>query len=295
MLLNINIGVLGHVDSGKTSLVRSLSTLLSTAALDKNPQSQQRGITLDLGFSAFILPMPLHLQRSIQSESSLDGGADADAVVHDALQFTLVDCPGHASLIRTIIGGAQIIDMILLVVDANKGIQTQTAECIVIGEITTDSMIVVLNKIDSIPGSDADRAARLERVTNRIRKVLSATKFADAPIVQTSAIVGGEKSVSACSSGASTAGTKHPSPMGVGNSTHHHVGSSSSSSYSTFGLESLIDAIKARVKLPSRNDKLPFYYAIDHCFPVKGHGMYPTLRRRTSYELSVCLSFSFSF
>lgn len=47
--ININIGILGHVDSGKTSLVKALSELLSTAALDKNPQSQARGITLDLG------------------------------------------------------------------------------------------------------------------------------------------------------------------------------------------------------------------------------------------------------
>ena len=48
-VLNVNVGVLGHVDSGKTSLVKALSTSLSTAALDKNPQSQLRGITLDLG------------------------------------------------------------------------------------------------------------------------------------------------------------------------------------------------------------------------------------------------------
>jgi selenocysteine-specific elongation factor len=47
---------------------------------------------------------------------------------YDQVQYTLVDCPGHASLIRTIIGGAQIIDMMILVVDAVKGIQTQTAE-----------------------------------------------------------------------------------------------------------------------------------------------------------------------
>ena len=120
-IININIGILGHVDSGKTSLVKALSTSLSTAALDKNTQSQQRGITLDLGFSAFHLPIPPHLK---------DGGFNLDDNV-DTLQFTLVDCPGHASLIRTIIGGAQIIDMMILVVDANKGIQTQTAECLV--------------------------------------------------------------------------------------------------------------------------------------------------------------------
>ena len=49
-VLNVNVGVLGHVDSGKTSLVKTLSTLLSTAALDKSKQSRQRGMTLDLGF-----------------------------------------------------------------------------------------------------------------------------------------------------------------------------------------------------------------------------------------------------
>lgn len=49
--LNFNIGVLGHVDSGKTSLAKSLSTVASTACFDKNPQSRQRGITLDLGKS----------------------------------------------------------------------------------------------------------------------------------------------------------------------------------------------------------------------------------------------------
>ena len=47
--LNFNLGVLGHVDSGKTSLVKALSTVASTACFDKNPQSKERGLTLDLG------------------------------------------------------------------------------------------------------------------------------------------------------------------------------------------------------------------------------------------------------
>lgn len=58
MIANVNVGILGHVDSGKTSLVRALSTELSTAALDKHPQSRARGITLDLGFSAFMVDPP---------------------------------------------------------------------------------------------------------------------------------------------------------------------------------------------------------------------------------------------
>ena len=105
-----------HIDTPHFSHVvfsaRALSTLLSTAALDKHPQSAERGITLDLGFSAFVVDLPPHLH----------------SLPYDKLQVTLVDCPGHASLIRTIIGGAQIIDLMLLVVDAVKGVQTQTAE-----------------------------------------------------------------------------------------------------------------------------------------------------------------------
>lgn len=57
-VFNLNVGVLGHVDSGKTSLCKVLSEVTSTASLDKNPQSQERGITLDLGFSAFYTHIP---------------------------------------------------------------------------------------------------------------------------------------------------------------------------------------------------------------------------------------------
>ncbi len=76
--MNVNVGVMGHVDSGKTSLVGALSTCLSTCALDKHPQSKQRGITLDLGFSSFrsvrraealritqLSPLPLPLPLSL--------------------------------------------------------------------------------------------------------------------------------------------------------------------------------------------------------------------------------------
>lgn len=94
IVLNFNVGVLGHVDSGKTSLAKALSTVASTACFDKNPQSRERGITLDLGFSSFQVVLPRHLRR--------EGESDDDT---SFVQFTLVDCPGHASLIRTIIGG----------------------------------------------------------------------------------------------------------------------------------------------------------------------------------------------
>ena len=61
--INVNVGVLGHVDSGKTSICRVLSEVTSTASLDKNPQSQERGITLDLGFSAFFTRVPTRFDK----------------------------------------------------------------------------------------------------------------------------------------------------------------------------------------------------------------------------------------
>ena len=243
-VVNVNVGILGHVDSGKTSLVKALSTLLSTAALDKNPQSQQRGITLDLGFSAFTLPMPDHLK-------------DSSGSGHDFLQFTLVDCPGHASLIRTIIGGAQIIDMMILVVDANKGIQTQTAECIVIGEITTDKLIIVLNKCDLLP--EAERDIRIEKMTNKLRKVFATTKFANSPIIATSAAVGGEKTASV--------GLKYATEKNAARKDGTAIMSAN-----TQGVTELVDLIRSNIEIPQRDYAGPLYFAVDHCFAIKGHG-----------------------
>jgi small GTP-binding protein len=159
-ILNMNVGVLGHVDSGKTALVRALSTVVSTAALDKSPTAQERGITLDLGFSSFITSIP-------------DDIAHADSHPYTALQVTLVDCPGHASLVRTVIGGAQIMDLALLVVDVQRGIQTQTFECLVIAEISIERLVVVLNKIDLLP--ELEREERILEVTRSILKVSSSS------------------------------------------------------------------------------------------------------------------------
>lgn len=109
-IININVGVLGHVDSGKTSFCAAISTVLSTAALDKSPQSQARGITQDLQFSAFRVPKkvptPVLPSENKASEALTHKAASSAPVVKPVIyNITLVDCPGHASLIRTIIGG----------------------------------------------------------------------------------------------------------------------------------------------------------------------------------------------
>lgn len=215
--LNFNIGVLGHVDSGKTSLAQSLSTIASTAAFDKNPQSKERGITLDLGFSSFSVESPDHLKTEFQK-----------------VQYTLVDCPGHASLIRTVIGGAQIIDLMFLVIDAGKGMQTQTAECLILGEITCSTMIVILNKIDTFPHDTREKS--IEKLTKKMRLTLSKTKFKDAAIVAVAAKPSSDKDTN------------------------------------PIGLNELIDTLKKLTFHPDRSDKGSLLFAVDHCFSIRGQG-----------------------
>ncbi|KAM9592215.1 selenocysteine-specific elongation factor isoform 2-T2 [Trichechus inunguis] len=185
--VNVNVGVLGHIDSGKTALARALSTTASTAAFDKQPQSRERGITLDLGFSCFSVPLPARLRSALPaSEAASEAGPEP---AEPQLQVTLVDCPGHASLIRTIIGGAQIIDLMMLVIDVTKGMQTQSAECLVIGQIACQKLLVVLNKIDLL--AEGKRQAAIDKMTKKMQKTLESTKFRGAPVIAVAAKPGG--------------------------------------------------------------------------------------------------------
>ena len=162
--LNINIGILGHVDSGKTTLSKLLSSIASTAAFDKNPQSKERGITLDLGFSALYLKTPISLKKYYPNNIKLNKS--------DFIQITIVDCPGHASLIKTVIAGSSIIDTIILVIDAIKGIQTQTIECIALSEILCEKITIAFNKIDLVK-NDNEIKIKVDKLAN----IFSKTKF----------------------------------------------------------------------------------------------------------------------
>uniref|UniRef100_A0A8C0NCS0 Eukaryotic elongation factor, selenocysteine-tRNA specific n=2 Tax=Canis lupus familiaris TaxID=9615 RepID=A0A8C0NCS0_CANLF len=189
--VNVNVGVLGHIDSGKTALARALSTTASTAAFDKQPQSRERGITLDLGFSCFSVPLPARLRPALPAPPAASGAEPEPEPEpgEPQLQVTLVDCPGHASLIRTIIGGAQIIDLMMLVIDVTKGMQTQSAECLVIGQIACQKLVVVLNKIDLL--AEGKRQAVIDKMTKKMQKTLENTKFRGAPIIPVAAKPGG--------------------------------------------------------------------------------------------------------
>nr|5IZK_A Chain A, Selenocysteine-specific elongation factor [Homo sapiens]5IZK_B Chain B, Selenocysteine-specific elongation factor [Homo sapiens]5IZL_A Chain A, Selenocysteine-specific elongation factor [Homo sapiens]5IZL_B Chain B, Selenocysteine-specific elongation factor [Homo sapiens] len=233
--VNVNVGVLGHIDSGKTALARALSTTASTAAFDKQPQSRERGITLDLGFSCFSVPLPARLRSSLPE---FQAAPEAEPEPGEPLlQVTLVDCPGHASLIRTIIGGAQIIDLMMLVIDVTKGMQTQSAECLVIGQIACQKLVVVLNKIDLLP--EGKRQAAIDKMTKKMQKTLENTKFRGAPIIPVAAKPGGPEAPE----------TEAPQ-----------------------GIPELIELLTSQISIPTRDPSGPFLMSVDHCFSIKGQG-----------------------
>nr|XP_014985583.2 selenocysteine-specific elongation factor isoform X3 [Macaca mulatta] len=233
--VNVNVGVLGHIDSGKTALARALSTTASTAAFDKQPQSRERGITLDLGFSCFSVPLPARLRSSLpEFQAAPEAEPEAGEPL---LQVTLVDCPGHASLIRTIIGGAQIIDLMMLVIDVTKGMQTQSAECLVIGQIACQKLVVVLNKIDLL--AEGKRQAAVEKMTKKMQKTLENTKFRGAPIIPVAAKPGGPEAPE----------TEAPQ-----------------------GIPELIELLTSQISIPTRDPSGPFLMSVDHCFSIKGQG-----------------------
>jgi selenocysteine-specific elongation factor len=164
-VFNVNVGIMGHVDSGKTSFCRFISQVASTASLDKNPQSKERGITLDIGFTSFYAKIGPTLAKEL--------GIDKHIV-----QFTLVDCPGHASFIKSVIAGASIIDSMILVIDAKKGIQVQTAECLALGELMHLPLTVVLSKVDLFTSEElADQNGAFLKLQKQLIALISKTRF----------------------------------------------------------------------------------------------------------------------
>ena len=146
------LGTAGHIDHGKTSLVRALTGVDT----DRLPEEKRRGITIDLGFA------PLKLA--------------------DGTTVGVVDVPGHEAFVRTMLAGASGIDVGLLVIAADEGPMPQTREHLAILELLdVPQLIVALTKADLV---DADWLALVQ---NDVAELLAATKFAGATIIPASA------------------------------------------------------------------------------------------------------------
>jgi len=152
---NLVLGTAGHIDHGKTELVRALTGVDA----DRLPEEKARGITITLGFA------PLELA--------------------DGTRASLVDVPGHESLVRTMVSGATGIDVVLLVVAADEGVMPQTREHVAICELLgIERGVVALTKCDLVDDEMSELAAE------EVADLLAETSLARAPIVRVSALTG---------------------------------------------------------------------------------------------------------
>jgi len=171
----INIGLIGHVDHGKTTLTEALSGKWT----DTHSEEIKRGITIRLGYADASFYKCEKCGKYSVKEKCACGGK---GVLQRKVSF--VDAPGHETLMATMLSGAAIMDGALLLVAANeKCPQPQTKEHLVALNIAgIKSVIVVQNKIDLVTPEQA-----LDNY-NQIKKFLEKTSYKDAPIIPISAL-----------------------------------------------------------------------------------------------------------
>lgn len=149
------LGTAGHIDHGKTSLVKALTGIDT----DRLKEEKARGITIELGFAHLELP----------------GG----------LSFGLVDVPGHEKFVRTMVAGAGGMDLVMLVIAADEGIMPQTREHLdILRLLGVKSGLVALTKRDMV------EKEWLELVTEEVRDFVEGTFLENAPIVAVSSRTG---------------------------------------------------------------------------------------------------------
>ena len=165
---HVNIGTIGHVDHGKTTLTAAITKVLGFkgnaqfvdyANIDKAPEERERGITINTA----------HVEYQT-----------------DKRHYAHVDCPGHADYVKNMITGAAQMDGAILVVSAADGPMPQTREHILLArQVGVPYIVVFMNKVDQV-----DDPELLELVEMEIRELLPAYDFPgdDIPIIKGSAL-----------------------------------------------------------------------------------------------------------
>jgi elongation factor Tu len=167
---HVNIGTIGHVDHGKTTLTAAITKVLGDRGwaekvnfedIDKAPEERERGITISTA----------HVEYNSEKR-----------------HYAHVDCPGHADYIKNMITGAAQMDGAILVVSAPDGPMPQTREHILLGrQVGIPAMVVFLNKVDQL---DADDEEMIELVDVELRELLSKYDYDgdNTPIIRGSAL-----------------------------------------------------------------------------------------------------------
>jgi elongation factor Tu len=165
---HVNVGTIGHIDHGKTTLTAAITKVLASAGkakytafdqIDKAPEERERGITIAIA----------HVEYETEQR-----------------HYAHVDCPGHADYIKNMITGAAQMDGAILVVSAPDGPMPQTREHILLArQVEVPAMVVFLNKVDMLEDEEL-----LELVELEVRELLSRYDFPgdDVPVIRGSAL-----------------------------------------------------------------------------------------------------------
>jgi len=164
--LHLNVGTIGHVDHGKTTLTSAITKVMALAyggrarsleQIDSAPEERMRGITINLAH--------------VEYES---------AVRH----YAHIDCPGHADYVKNMITGASQMDGAILLVDGSQGLEAQTREHVLLAkQVGVGHLVVFINK------TDVADPELLELVALEVQELLAAHGFVGSPIVKGSALL----------------------------------------------------------------------------------------------------------
>ena len=242
---HVNIGTIGHIDHGKTTLTAAITKVLAMAdpnaadfvdyaSIDKAPEERERGITINTA----------HVEY--QTFDRVGSHGDTAGVQIQGRHYAHVDCPGHADYIKNMITGAAQMDGGILVIAASDGPMAQTREHLLLArQVNVPYILVFLNKCDQV-----DDPELLELVEMEVRELLDKYEFPgdDTPIIKGSAL-----------NALASESTDPNAPE-----------------YAC--IWELMEAVDTWIKTPDRKADLPFLMPIEDVFTITGRGTVVTGR-----------------
>ena len=242
---HVNIGTIGHIDHGKTTLTAAITKYLAMqggaeytdySSIDKAPEERERGITINTA----------HVEYQTYDRKGHNYKTGEDNVDIQGRHYAHVDCPGHADYIKNMITGAAQMDGGILVIAASDGPMAQTKEHLLLArQVNVPSILVFLNKCDQV-----DDEELLELVEMEVRETLDFYGFPgdDTPIIRGSAL-----------NALASESTDPKAPE-----------------YKC--IEELMQAVDTWIPTPPRDDSLPFLMPVEDVFTISGRGTVATGR-----------------
>ncbi len=240
-----NIGTIGHIDHGKTTLTAAITKYLAMqggaeytdySSIDKAPEERERGITINTA----------HVEYQTEDRVGHNYKTGEDGVQIQGRHYAHVDCPGHADYIKNMITGAAQMDGAILVIAASDGPMAQTREHLLLArQVNVPSVLVFLNKCDQV-----DDEELLELVEMEVRELLDFYGFPgdDTPIIRGSAL-------------------------------NALVSESNDPNAPEFEcIKNLMEAVDTWIPTPDRKADMPFLMPIEDVFTISGRGTVVTGR-----------------